>query len=277
MQHRSHIAEMKVVLAILIQVLSLALTAAELPASRHEFVVIAHRGNHTHAHENTLTAIERAVQAGVDYVELDVRRTSDGQYVLMHDSTVDRTTDGHGSVVMMTLAQLQELKVRDLKRTQIPPERVPSFKEALAAIKGRINLYLDFKAGDRVEVANLIREAKVTKQILVYDGLNAVEEWRRVAPELPLIISPPQSAKTPELLRNFVVKSGIEVLDGSWKNYAPEMVAAAHLAGAKVWPDIQNGLEDSTYFASVVAVGFGGVQTDHPEDLIAWLTQQHRR
>lgn len=250
---------------------------ADLPLSRHAFTVIAHRGNHTRAHENTLTAIEHAITAGVDYVEIDVRRTADGNYVLMHDSTVDRMTDGHGVVTQMTLAQLQSLHVRDLKRPQIPADHLATFNEALVAVKGRINIYLDFKEGDRAAVAKAIRAAGLTKQILVYDVADSVAEWRRVAPELPLIVSPPQSARTPEQLANFASKLGIEVLDGSWKGYSREMVEAAKKVGVRTWPDIQSAQEDAHYFEKVIAVGFTGVQTDHPEELIAWLTQPHRR
>jgi len=265
------------VAAVLLFLTRLLGNGADLPLPRHSFTVIAHRGDHTRAHENTLTAIENAIAAGVDYVEIDVRRTGDGNYVLMHDPTVDRMTDGQGRVGQMTLEQLQSLHVRDLKRPQIPSDHVPTFNEALVTIKGRINIYLDFKAGERGVVAKAIREAGVTKQILVYDDTESVEEWRRVAPELPLIISPPQDAKTPQQLASFVSKYGIEVLDGSWKGYSREMVAAAKRVGARTWPDIQSAHEDNHYFETIIALGFTGAQTDHPEELIGWLAQQHRR
>jgi glycerophosphoryl diester phosphodiesterase len=171
---------------------------ADLPACRHGFTVIAHRGDHARAHENTLAAIQQAIAAGVDYVEIDVRRTVDGHYVLMHDSTVERMTDGHGRVSELTLKQVQALHVRDPKRPQIPEDHVPTFNETLIVIKGRINLYLDFKDGDRDEVARAIREAGVTKQVLVYDDAESVLAWRRAAPELPLIVSLPENARTPE-------------------------------------------------------------------------------
>jgi glycerophosphoryl diester phosphodiesterase len=254
----------------------LLVAGANLPLAGHSFIVIAHRGNHTRAHENTLTAIEHAVAAGVDYVEIDVRRTMDGNYVLMHDSTVDRMTDGHGPVAQMTLAQLQSLHVRDLKRPQIPPDHLPTFNEALVAIKGRINIYLDFKAGDRAAVAKAIRDAGVTKQILVYDDADSIEEWRRVAPELPLIVSLSEDAKTPQQLVDFVSKFGIEVLDGSWEGYSRGMVEAAKRVGVQTWPDIQSAQEDAHYFEKIIALGFTGVQTDHPEELIAWLRRHHR-
>ena len=250
---------------------------AELPSSPHTFVVIAHRGNHSRAHENTLTALQAAIDAGVDFAEIDVRRTADGHYVLMHDRTVERMTDGHGAVKDLTLAQLQKLRVLDRKRPQIPSDRVATFVEALKLIKGRLNIYLDFKEGDRKAVAGAIREAGVTKQVLVYDGAESISEWRRVAAELPLIISLPDEAKTAQQMLDFATRNRVEVLDGSWEDYSEEKVKAARGTGVRIWPDIQGPHEDGTYFEKVLRMGFSGVQTDHPEELIGWLNEHHMR
>ena len=252
---------------------SLLAGAADVPKGRNNFVVIAHRGNHARAHENTLTALQYAIDGGADYAEIDVRRTVDGHYVLMHDRDVDRMTGGHGPVSQLTLAQIRELRVRDIKRPQIPRDRVPTFEEALGLIKGRINIYLDFKEGDRAAVAGVIRGIGAAHQILIYDGLDWVGEWHRVAPELPLIVSPPDDLKTPQQLVDFARRHGIEVLDGNWKTYSREMVEAANRAGVQIWPDIQAAHEDSDYFKKVLDFGFSGVQTDHPEALINWLKQ----
>src|SRR5512136_3029431 len=92
------IAGMKPLIWLVFAAIAAQLHAAELPPAKHAFIVIAHRGNHARAHENTLTALKHAMEAGVDYAEIDVRRTSDGCHVLMHDSKVDRMTDGHGPV-----------------------------------------------------------------------------------------------------------------------------------------------------------------------------------
>ncbi len=251
--------------------------AAELPPSRHNFVVIAHRGDHARAHENTLTALQHAIDAGVDYAEIDVRRTIDGKYVLMHDRTVDRMTTGHGPVDQLTLLQIEAVRVRGPKPRKIPDDRVPTFAEVLSLIKGRLNLYLDFKEGDRAEVANMIRRAGVTQQILVYDGVTSVAEWHRVAPELPLIISPPDELKTPEQLVKFAESQRIEVFDGEWTDYSAEAVAAANRSGVRIWPDIQSAWEAPAYFAKVLSKGFTGAQTDHPEEFIAWLKSRNLR
>jgi glycerophosphoryl diester phosphodiesterase len=73
-----------------------------------QIYVIAHRGDHVHHAENSIAAIESAAAIGADFAELDVRTTTDGKLVLMHDKTVDRTTDGHGEVKDMTVAQQRQ-------------------------------------------------------------------------------------------------------------------------------------------------------------------------
>jgi glycerophosphoryl diester phosphodiesterase len=78
-------------------------------------------------------------------------------------------------------------------------------------------------------------------------------------------------------LLDFAKASGVEALDGDWDAYSPEMVEVSKPAGVKIWPDIQTGTEDGAYFTKVLARGFTGVQTDHPEALIAWLKARKLR
>lgn len=255
-----------------------SLHAADVPACRHSFIVIAHRGDHTEAHENTLRAIENAIAAGVDYVELDVRRTRDGHHVLSHDSSVDRMTDGHGKVAELTLDQLRGLQVIDRRRTELPADRMVTLTEVLAVCRDRIHIYLDFKDGDRAEVGRLIREAGMTGRVLVYCGANDIRTWRKAAPALPMIVSPPEGiASNPGKLAAWVKKTRVEVLDGSWTSYSAAAVAAAEKAGARVWPDIQGSQENPEYWEKVVSLGFTGVQTDKPGALIGWLVERQRR
>src|SRR5438067_360181 len=108
------------------------------PDSR--IVVIAHRGANKFAPENTLAAFRKAIELGCDYFELDVRRTKDGQLVLMHDGSVDRTTNGTGSVVDMTLAEIRALDAGTKRGEQWKGEKVPTFEEALTMSKGKIKV-----------------------------------------------------------------------------------------------------------------------------------------
>jgi glycerophosphoryl diester phosphodiesterase len=251
------------------------LSAADLPALKHSTVVIAHRGEHLRHHENTLEAIDGAVEAGADFVELDVRRSSDGRYLLMHDASVDRMTDGKGRVVEQSWEQLSKLVVRDTRLTNIPPSRIPLFEEALARCRGRIHIYLDFKAGDRAKVAAMIREAGMERGVLVYDSASGIEEWRRLAPELPLITSPPKAALTNSAaLKEFVLQYLPEVLDE-----APDsaFITAAGALCVKTWPDIQRADETPEYWRGIWDKGLRGFQTDHPAELVRWLKETGRR
>ncbi len=117
----------------------------------------------------------------------------------------------------------------------------------------------------------------MTPQVLVYDRPENVAAWRKAAPELALIVSPPPDLKDPEELVAFARRLGVEALDGSWEFYSREMVSAAERAGIKVWPDIQAVREDPAYFQKVLERGFTGAQTDYPEELIAWLKKEKRR
>src|SRR5215467_10259431 len=91
----------------------------------------AHRGEHHHHPENSLPAFQAAIDAGMDYVELDVRTTSDGQLVLMHDPTVNRMTNGKGKVAEMTFDQIRALDLGARFPGQFPGLKVPTFDEAL--------------------------------------------------------------------------------------------------------------------------------------------------
>lgn len=107
-----------------------------------EIIVVAHRGDWRNAPENSLQAIKNCIEMGVDMVEIDIRETKDGQLVLMHDETVDRTTNGNGQVKKMTLAELKELRLVDGLGV-VTAHQIPTLEEALLVAKGKILVNLD--------------------------------------------------------------------------------------------------------------------------------------
>jgi len=119
-----------------------------------DLLITGHRGATVFAPENTIPSFEAAMTLGAYAVEIDVRHTSDGHYVLMHDDTVDRTTNGSGPVEEMTLAEIKQLLVKDWMYGGVHGElRVPTLIEALEAIDalgGEVDL--DMKT-DQVEGA----------------------------------------------------------------------------------------------------------------------------
>jgi glycerophosphoryl diester phosphodiesterase len=118
-----------------------------------KILVGAHRGAMCHAPENTLAAFEKAIEMGTYRVELDVRRCKGGHIVVMHDATVDRTTDGTGPVAQKTLEELRRLRVGGT-------ETVPTLEETLRLAKGRCRLLVEIKeTGLADDVVKLIADA----------------------------------------------------------------------------------------------------------------------
>ncbi|MDJ0277151.1 glycerophosphodiester phosphodiesterase family protein [Sphingomonas sp. 2R-10] len=142
-------------------------------------LVVAHRACHNPAprhglpgalSENSLAGIERCIALGVDVAEVDVRRTRDGYLVLMHDDSVDRTTDGHGKVADLSLAQIRSLHLRDNEGGADMPltdRGVPTLEEALATAKGRILLNLDVQAGLYADTVAVVRGASQQDGVIV--------------------------------------------------------------------------------------------------------------
>ncbi|WNM63886.1 glycerophosphodiester phosphodiesterase [Candidatus Nitrospira neomarina] len=114
---------------------------------------IGHRGAAGHAPENTLAALELAIKYGVDMVEFDVRRTADGALVLLHDDSVDRTTNGVGKIEELSLSVLRALDAGG-------GERIPLLEEALACLSGRAGAMIELKVrGIAADVCALVKAA----------------------------------------------------------------------------------------------------------------------
>lgn len=140
-------------------------------------LVVAHRGNWSIAPENSLAAIDSAIRMKVDIVEIDIRKTKDGQLVLMHDDTVDRTTNGTGKVKDKTLAEIKQLRLKD-KDGRLTEHTVPTLEEALLAAKGQIMVNLD-KAYSIFDDVYVILKKTDTADLVIMKGAQPVETVKR--------------------------------------------------------------------------------------------------
>lgn len=134
-------------------------------------IVIAHRSCWDAAPENSIAAVQACIRMGVDGIEFDVRHSKDGVAVVIHDDTVDRTTNGHGKVSDLTLAELKalRLKPRDgLDGGALTVETLPTLEEFLAVAKGHLLLVFDVKDLTQQESFAIAKRMGVDRQAIYF-------------------------------------------------------------------------------------------------------------
>jgi glycerophosphoryl diester phosphodiesterase len=122
---------------------------------------IGHRGAAGHAPENTLAAIRKGIALGVDFVEIDVRCTADGVLVVLHDSTVNRTTNGKGPIHRLTLRDVKALDAGN-------GETIPTLEEALSALTGHTGLMVELKINGVAQKTVEVVQTAHFKQPVIY-------------------------------------------------------------------------------------------------------------
>ncbi|MGH2398522.1 MAG: glycerophosphodiester phosphodiesterase [bacterium] len=137
-----------------------------LDASR--CLVIAHRGASSAAPENTMAAFALAIDLGADGIELDVRRSREGQIVVIHDASVDRVTGTAGDISSMSLEQLRSLDAGARFDRRFAGERIPTLREVLSLARGRLLVDIELKvAGIEPQVVELVRAAGMHDSVLI--------------------------------------------------------------------------------------------------------------
>ena len=239
---------------------------------------VAHRGVSMRAPENTILANSLAGDLGADAVEVDVRATADDVLILMHDSTVDRTTNGTGSVSEMTLAEIRtRVAVSDFDG--VPDQPIPTFAEALAALPPTMLVNVDTKSNrwdlmhadiaaagmlDRVFVqtgeADEVQEVReVWPELLqqadsdTVDGVQAMLPWAPHQVEVGLTVTGPE-------LFEFCLASGVKPAQN-----------ALGLSDAGALIEIEQGGDGSVAYGVLVDRGVLVIQTDFPELLVPVL------
>jgi glycerophosphoryl diester phosphodiesterase len=224
----------------------------------------AHRGEHFHHPENSIPAIQAAIDAGMDFVELDVRTTSDGHLVLMHDATVNRMTDGTGSVDNMTLADIKKLDLGTRFPGQFPELRVPTFDEALETARGRIGIYVDTKKAAPQDLIAAIERHDMGSHVMFYSGHpDFLKQISELQPDWILM----PEAVSPDNVRTVVDSLHPRFLGFDPSDFFPPTIAAAKEAHTAIFVDRQTEQQ----WKDALAQGVEGIQTDHPAELIAFL------
>lgn len=129
-------------------------------------IVVAHRGDWRNAPENSLQAFQNCIEMGVDMIEIDVRKTKNGQLVLMHDNTVDRTTDGKGEVSNFTLEELRQLHLKN-GMGRVTFHHIPTLEEVLDLAKGKILINIDKGYDYFQDIYDLLVKTNTLDQVII--------------------------------------------------------------------------------------------------------------
>jgi glycerophosphoryl diester phosphodiesterase len=138
-------------------------------SKNNQVIVVSHRGDWRNAPENSLQAIKNCIKMGVDMVEIDIRETKDGHLVVMHDKTLDRTTNGKGKVKEWSLDSLRTLNLKDGLGV-LTKHKIPTLKEALQTSKDKILVNLDKSYTIFDKCYQIILETGTENQVVIKGG-----------------------------------------------------------------------------------------------------------
>lgn len=269
------------------------LTQLKNPRSDYVFV-IAHRADWRSAPENSLAAIQGAIRLGADMVELDVQKTKDGKFVLMHDRTIDRTTEKKGEVKNFAWEELKQIRLKDASG-KISSEHICLLEDALRLCKGKILVNID--KGDRHIAAILpILKATGTERQVVIKGRHSAEKVTALLGKNPDVLYMPifdlDRANAPEEISRFLkARPSVAVELVFSKKDFPEISFARELPqlGSRpwvntLWDSLAGGRTDEKAMRDpdanwgwVLSQGATMIQTDRPAELIQYLQKKNRR
>ncbi len=245
-------------------------------------VRIAHRGASGAglAPENTLTAFERAIEIGVDAVELDVRSTRDGALVVLHDPLLDRTTDREGPVHELTLAQVREADAGGWFGRPFAGERVPTLAEALDLLRRRALAVIELKADHLAEaVLRVVDDLVVADQVVIQsfssETVRRVKAIDGAAPTALLVGNLPTSPSRMRARRMVreVLSLGANILNIWHTTLTPAFYEEVRKRGLTVWTWT---VDEEVVLRDVVQMGVQGIATNHPDRLNGVLEELAR-
>ncbi len=234
--------------------------------------VWAHRGGSAAAPENTAASDEVARRARAEWIENDVQPTQDGVPVILHDTTVDRTTDGTGAVRSLTAAQVAGLDAGSWFAPAYVGQRVPTLASQLDGLKTRGgNLLLEVKGEHtRASVERIVREIHdrgMSSRVFVQSFEPQHLRWvRELAPELPLGLLRSTLDPDPVAIAKDLELSAYNPSDAAFQT-RPGIVADLHAAGVavNVWT-----VDDATRWNALEKAGVDGIITNRPAELAGW-------
>jgi glycerophosphoryl diester phosphodiesterase len=228
-------------------------------------LIISHAACGGHAKENTLAGIRKAIELGAEGIEIDVQASADGVPVLMHDLTVDRTTNGSGEVAALSLAELRVLDAGG--------EPVPTLAEVLDLTQGKVLLIMEIKQpAIEEQIARLVHEKQALDDVMAWSFHPAALKGMRAAePQIPcaLLVAGESIAKWPKM-RSLAVKLGAQGVSVFAPAIDERISADCRRRGLALYawtPDTETAIERS------IRAGVDGVCSNFPDRVVAVLNR----
>ena len=257
--------------ALLLAVLVAAAAMMAAPAAGY-IVAISHRGDRFQYPENTLAAFESSLRLGADYVEVDTRTTADGYLVVIHDETVDRTTNGTGAVNELTLADIRTLDAGSwFPRAPMPGLQVPTLVEVATLVRSyNRSMYLDLKAVASAPLYQDLLATDMVANVVLFGTLAQLKELQ----DLDVRIKPMPEAVSSEVLAECVeLFDPLEVVAFNVNDFRDPLIAQAKAIPAEVFADRLYGFDMPRFWQDAIERGATGVQSDRIGPLMDFLRE----
>lgn len=237
-------------------------------------LIIAHRGLPKSVPENTLPSFRAALLHRPDVVECDYRHSADGRLIVIHDDTLDRTTDAR-AVLGKEKIKIGDVAAKDLARLdagtwfdrRFAGTRLPTLEETIDAVCPHALLMIERKDGDAAALVELVRRKQVLDRIVVQAfHWPFIADCHRLEPKLRLGVLGSKELTSEKIDEAAAI--GATILGWNQADLAPAGIAAAHLAGLKVWSYTINSADRAR---ELVAAGLDGVITDRSDVVRDWL------
>ena len=259
-------------------------------------LVVSHRGDWRNAPENSLQAFRNCIDMGIDMIEIDLKKTKDGQLILMHDNTIDRTSNGKGKPSDYTLEEIRRFRLKNgLGRTTF--HQIPTLEEVLNLCKGKILINIDKGYDYFKDVYALLVKTQTTEQVVIKSSNSLAKVKAENGDVLDKVIYMPVISLDKEGAEQMIdeyQQMKPVAIECCFKEYTPEvarLLKKVQANGIKIWlnslwPSLNAGHDDDRAvemqqpdesWGWLLQQGASLLQTDRPALLIDYLKTKDRR
>lgn len=250
---------------------------------KDDFILIAHRGASGYAPENTLPALRKAMELGANYLEIDVHQSNDGQIVVIHDSDIDRTTNGSGSIKDMNINELKRFDAGSWFDPVFAGTTIPTLQDVINILEPNVNLIVEVKGnsedypGIEENIIRIVNQNNIGSQVILKSfSIDVLERFKTLAPEIRRLYV---------LVLHF---SGLKFTIDKWISFTDiyenpsgaqyfqvhrwfinrSLIEGAHANSIKIIAWNVNTVEE---IEAMLQLGVDGIETDYPDRVLKYF------